>query len=54
MFCRTTMLKEMLNDLERLAGIQIESQLKSLVYGIEPKIYLPLMKRQKCGTSFKT
>ena len=43
------MIKEMLNSLESLVDDKIESQLKSLVYGIEPKTYLPLMERQKCG-----
>lgn len=45
------MLKEMLTDLESLSNIQLENQVKSLVHAIEPKTYLPLMKRQKCGTS---
>nr|SVE76454.1 EOG090X083V [Daphnia longispina] len=46
---KTTMLKEMLNSLEKLAGgNKIENQLKGLVYGIESKTYLPLMERQKC------
>nr|CAH0104037.1 unnamed protein product [Daphnia galeata] len=46
---KTTMLKEMLNSLEKLAGgNRIENQLKGLVYGIESKTYLPLMERQKC------
>ncbi len=43
------MLKEMLNNLEKLSDAKVDSQLKGLVYGIEPKAYLPLMKRQKCG-----
>lgn len=46
------MLKEMLSELEKLNDVKIENQLKSLVQGIEPKIYLPLMKRQKCGKLF--
>nr|SVE70493.1 EOG090X083V [Daphnia similis]SVE71748.1 EOG090X083V [Daphnia similis]SVE72376.1 EOG090X083V [Daphnia similis] len=45
---KATMLREMLDGLEKLAGIKIENQLKGLVHGIEPKTYLPLMKRQKC------
>nr|SVE75194.1 EOG090X083V [Daphnia dolichocephala] len=45
---KTTMLREMLDSLEKLAGIKVENQLKGLVHGIEPKTYLPLMKRQKC------
>nr|CAG4651076.1 EOG090X083V [Simocephalus serrulatus]SVE94307.1 EOG090X083V [Simocephalus serrulatus] len=45
---KATMLKEMLSELEKLSDVKIENQLKSLVQGIEPKIYLPLMKRQKC------
>ena len=43
------MLKDMLDDLERLANVKVENQLKSLLPGIEPRTYLPLMKRQKCG-----
>nr|CAG4637109.1 EOG090X083V [Ceriodaphnia reticulata]SVE73005.1 EOG090X083V [Ceriodaphnia reticulata] len=45
---KAVMLKEMLNNVEKLLDTKVESQLKGLVYGIEPKIYLPLMKRQKC------
>lgn len=43
------MIKEMLSELEKLSDSKIENQLKSLIQGIEPKTYLPLMKRQKCG-----
>lgn len=46
------MIKEMLNSLEGLVDDKIESQLKGLVYGVEPKTYLPLMERQKCGNEF--
>jgi hypothetical protein len=45
------MLKEMLNSLEELDDSnKIESHLKGLVYGVEPKTYLPLLERQKCGS----
>lgn len=43
------MLREMLDSLENLAGTKVENHLKGLVHGIEPKTYLSLMKRQKCG-----
>lgn len=43
------MLREMLSELEKLANTSVDGQIKSLVYGIEPKTYVPLMKRQKCG-----
>nr|SVE73625.1 EOG090X083V [Daphnia atkinsoni] len=46
---KATMLREMLDSLENLAGTKVENHLKGLVHGIEPKTYLPLMKRQKCG-----
>nr|SVE85564.1 EOG090X083V [Daphnia pulicaria] len=49
---KATMIKEMLNSLEGLVDDKIESQLKGLVYGVEPKTYLPLMERQKCGNEF--
>lgn len=48
------MLKEMLGELEKLSDTKIESQLKSVVQGIEPKTYLPLLKRQKCGMASLT
>nr|SVE77673.1 EOG090X083V [Daphnia lumholtzi] len=47
---KATMLREMLQSLEKLVGIKVEHQLKGLVQGIEPKTYLPLMKRQKCDS----
>lgn len=43
------MLREILTELEKLSNCRIESQIKSLVNGIEPKTYIPLLKRQKCG-----
>nr|CAG4649432.1 EOG090X083V [Scapholeberis mucronata]SVE93687.1 EOG090X083V [Scapholeberis mucronata] len=45
---KATMLREILTELEKLSNCRIESQIKSLVNGIEPKTYVPLLKRQKC------
>jgi hypothetical protein len=43
------MLKEMLNELEKLFDGKIENQAKSLFEGVERKTYMPLLKRPKCG-----
>ena len=43
------MLKEMLNELEKVFDGKIENQAKSLFEGVERKTYVPLMKRPQCG-----
>nr|CAG4650246.1 EOG090X083V [Sida crystallina] len=46
---KSAMLKEILEELEKLTGSKIENQYQCLIQGVDPKVYTPLMKRAKCG-----